>query len=73
MPTILAILTGSSALAFAYFFYQAITINLNDIQSAQQQAASALELLKAGLAWVALCITLTGVAIIQHIPGKLTG
>ena len=67
MKAILIILTVISFLAFGWFFINATTIDPQEIQSADQQAAAALELIKAGLAWLALCIGLTGLAIIEYL------
>ena len=50
-----------------WFFINATTIDPQEIQTADQQSAAALELIKAGLAWLALCVTLTGVAITEHL------
>ena len=67
MKAILNILTVISFLAFGWFFLQAISIDPQSIQSADQQAAASLTMIKAGLAWLALCVILTGVAITEHL------
>ena len=67
MKAILIAITVISFFAFGWFFTNAITIDPQEIQTADQQSAAALELIKAGLAWLALCVTLTGVAITEHL------
>ena len=67
MINLLIIVTCTTGLAFGYFFLKATDIDPRSIQTADQQVAASLEMIKAGLAWLAFCVGFTGLAIIDYL------